>query len=106
MSEPVTRPQRQLVPFDHDKWIATAIEKPALVLICSSGQIGVLLAKDLITEKNRIVLHAVQWTCIPLGFRLWWMKLRSRYGTVHLPDEWLFNTVSLVGSRRFHRALV
>jgi hypothetical protein len=95
---PRTLTQARPAPFDHRKWTATAIEKPAIVLIDAQSYIGLLLARDATNVDEHelpVILEGVHWIRIPVGLRLAWLKWRSRVRKCRLPDEWLFNEVHL-----------
>jgi hypothetical protein len=90
---PLARLER--IPFDRERWTATAIERPAAVLLESGERIIILLARNSESIEGRLHLCAVQMVEVPRGLYLFVLKLLGRVLPMRLPDEYRFNAVVL-----------
>src|SRR5690242_8525910 len=93
---PQTLARPELEPCDIERWTAILVDRPAVALISTRRDIGILLAKDVEeVHPPRTLLRGVRWVRLPVGWRGAALRILSRWNAARLPAEFLFEAVSL-----------
>lgn len=85
-----TLAQLQRRHFDLQRWNATAVENPCLLLVECARDLVVLLARHHVRSSHGQLLYGVHMLTIPNGWRLHLLEVRASFAVTHLPDEWLY----------------
>jgi hypothetical protein len=96
MTTPQTLARPELEPCDIERWTAILVDRPAVALINTRRDLGILLAKDVAeVHPPRTLLCGVRWVRLPIGWRGAALRVLSKWNAARLPAEFLFEAVSL-----------
>ncbi len=84
---PTPQPKPTLQAADVPPITLVDLVNPSILLMDSRDDLQLLLSRDTLISPDAIYLRGVRLITIPIGWRLWLIRLASRFFKIRLPDE-------------------
>ncbi|MGA2231814.1 MAG: hypothetical protein ABSH22_13025 [Tepidisphaeraceae bacterium] len=85
--QPTPQPKPTLQAADDPPITMVALINPSILLMDSRNDLQLLLSRDTLIDPDAIYLRGVRLIAIPVGWRLWLIRLTSRFFKIRLPNE-------------------
>jgi hypothetical protein len=85
--QPTPQPKPKLQAVDDPPITIVDLVNPSILLMDSRDDLQILLSRDTLIEREAIYLRGVRLITIPTGWRLWLIRVASRFFKLRLPDE-------------------